>query len=89
MLLKVESDGDHFLSFLYLSNSTEPQILSTIRSMKTKQGQERLSEKHQCPCSLPKHYTQEGAETELTCEPQFLEGLAVAFWGDVCLLVCF
>lgn len=50
MLLKVESDGDHFLSFLYLSNSTEPQILSTIKSTITKQGQEVASEKHQCLC---------------------------------------
>lgn len=40
MLLKVESHGDHFLSFLYLSNSTEPQIPSTIKNMITKQGQE-------------------------------------------------
>lgn len=43
MLLKVESDGDRFLSFLYLSNSTEPQILSTIENMVTKPGQEVAS----------------------------------------------
>lgn len=89
MLLKVESDGGHFSSFLYLSNSTEPQILSTVKEMMNKQRQRRLSvsESISADFTCQTVWNQDGAETELNCRPELWEGLAIAFW-EVCLFVC-